>query len=118
LGFITDELLSVKLVRKLLKARRKKGLYQRQVAVLAGFAQPYLAQIEVGLRPVSVKAAGQLEVIYGARPGQFANGVGHRGRPRFWANTVAARRDFRQAIRQFWEFRFFTWTQARCVSPD
>jgi len=95
--------LRIKLARKLLKARIKKGLSQRQVAALAGFAQPYLAQIESGIRPLSRKAAGQLESIYGVKTGQFAKGTGMRGRPALWPKTAAAMRDFRQAIQQFWK---------------
>ena len=95
--------LRMKLARRLLKARLKKRLSQRQVAAQAGFAQPYLAQIESGIRPVSVKVAGLLEVIYAAQPGSFAQGAGRRGRPRFWTKTAAALRAFRGAIRQFWE---------------
>jgi len=92
-----------KLARKLLKARFKKRLSQRQVAAQAGFTQPYLAQIESGIRPISVKAARLLETIYAVEPGTFTQGAGRRGRPKFWTKTAAAMREFRGAIRQFWE---------------
>lgn len=93
----------MKLARRLLKARLRKRLSQRQVAAQAGFAQPYLSQIESGIRPVSEKAARQLESIYAAKPGAFAKGLGRRGRPRFWQKSASALKAFGGAVREFWE---------------
>jgi len=93
----------IKLVRKLLKARLKNRLSQRQVAARAGFSQPYLAQVESGIRPISKNAAHQLERIYGARAGTYTKGAGQRGRPAFSAETAAAMREFPRAIQQFWQ---------------
>lgn len=93
----------IKLARMLLKARQKKNLSQRQVAARAGFAQPYLAQIESGIRPISRRAAHLLEDIYGVKTGQFSRGTGQRGRPALWTKTAEAMREFRRGSRQVWK---------------
>ena len=88
-----------KLAKRLISARMRRGLSQREVAVRAGFRQPYLAQVERGVRPISARALARLEDVYQVQFGKLSAGVGRRGRP---AYTPFGIQGFCRAIRDFW----------------
>lgn len=93
-----------KLTKRLIKLRLVKGLSQHQVAKLAGFCQPYLAQVERGVRPISVRALQLLETVYGKKvSASLRKGVGRRGSPRLTAATRQALKEMAAAIRSLWK---------------
>lgn len=80
-----------KLAKRLIRLRVSKDLSQRDVAERAGFAQPYLAQVEGGVRPISARFLRQLEAIYSKKlSAQLWRVLGRRGRPRHTQNTRLA----------------------------
>ncbi|MBN9419186.1 hypothetical protein ABS71_15570 [bacterium SCN 62-11] len=91
-----------KLLKRLIKVRNKKDLSQREVAERAGFSQSYLAQVELGVRPISGRALGKLEGIYGVKFGKLWAGIGRRGRPAHTAATRRALRELGRGIQEFW----------------
>ncbi len=100
-----------KLAKRLIKLRVAKRMSQYEVARLAGFCQPYLAQVEKGIRPISARALELLEAIYENRLSrQLWKGVGRRGRPAFVGLTRQAMREFGGAIRGVWD-------EAEVVAP-
>ena len=91
-----------KLAKRLISARMRRGLSQREVAVRAGFRQPYLAQVERGVRPISARALARLEDVYQVQFGKLSAGVGRRGRPAYTPQTKRGLREFCRGIRDFW----------------
>lgn len=92
-----------KLTKRIIKLRVGLGLSQRAAALLSGFSQPYLAQVEKGVRPISAGALAKLELVYGKKLNQqLWRGVGRRGKPGFTGETRRAMRDFGRAVRDFW----------------
>lgn len=74
---------------------------QRQLAAAAGFQQPYLAQVETGVRPISLKAAQRVEVALELKAGRLCKPLRTKESRRLWAETRAALREFGRGIRQF-----------------
>lgn len=100
-----------KLAKRLVKLRIAKKMSQYEVARLAGFCQPYLAQVEKGVRPISARALERLEAVYEKKLSrQLWKGVGRRGRPAFVPLTHQAMREFGGAIRG-------VWAEAEVVAP-
>jgi len=91
-----------KLAKRLISTRKRRGLSQREVAARAGFRQPYLAQVERGVRPISAGALARLEAVYLVQFGKLRAGVGRRGRPAYTPNTKRGLREFSRGIREFW----------------
>jgi transcriptional regulator with XRE-family HTH domain len=91
-----------KLARRIAKIRTKKGFSQRCLAREIGVTQSYLAQVEMGLRPVSAKCLARLENLWGTKFGRLWRGVGRRGRPRHTPATSQALRELGRAVREFW----------------
>jgi len=91
-----------KLAKRLISTRKRRGLSQRQVAARAGFRQPYLAQVERGVRPISAGALVRLEEVYQVRFGKLWAGTGRRGRPGYTPETKRGLREFSRGIREFW----------------
>lgn len=92
-----------KLTKRLIRLRLGSRLSQQAAATMAGFSQPYLAQVEKGVRPISGQALARLEAVYGKKlSNQLLRGIGRRGRPGFSADTRRAMRDFGRAIQEFW----------------
>lgn len=91
-----------KLAKRLVAVRQKQELSQREVAALCGFKQPYLAQVERGVRPISARYLEKLEEVYAKSFGKLWAGVGRRGRPAHTPLTRRALRDFARGIREFW----------------
>ena len=77
----------------MVRQRRERKLSQRQLAAEVGCSQPYLAQVETGVRPISKRIAEKLEVVFGVKPGRYTQAVFRRGRPPRGAEA-------RQALRQ------------------
>ena len=69
---------------------------------MAGFRQPYLVQVEKGVRGISLKFARILEAILEVKPGRFSKGCQGRGRQSLKPMTRAAMRELRQGLCQFW----------------
>lgn len=90
-----------KVARVIIRERKARKLSQRQVAAAAGFQQPYLAQVEKGVRPISGKAARGVEAALGLKPGRLCRVLQTKESRRFWAETRAVLRDFGRGIRQF-----------------
>ncbi|MDP2325811.1 MAG: helix-turn-helix transcriptional regulator [Gammaproteobacteria bacterium] len=76
-----------------LRKRRKSKFSQRQLAAKVGCSQPYLAQVETGVRPISKRIAEKLEVVFKVKRGTYTKAVFPRGRPPRGAEA-------RQALRQ------------------
>ncbi|MBN9420646.1 MAG: helix-turn-helix transcriptional regulator [Candidatus Eremiobacteraeota bacterium] len=85
-----------------MKIRVKKGFSQRQAAVEIGVTQSYLAQVEMGYRPISGKCLEKLERLFKTKFGKLWGGIGRRGRPSAAPATREALRELGQAIREFW----------------
>ena len=85
-------------IRRMLLVR---GLSQRQLAAQAGFRQPYLAQVEAGVRSISGKFAVILEEILGVKRGRFVRGVLGRGRQGLMVASRSALRELRRGLRDF-----------------
>ena len=67
-----------KAARDIRSPRLRRGLSQRQLASLAGFRQPYLVQVEKGVRGISLKYARILEGTLGGEARRFSKGcLGH-----------------------------------------
>lgn len=93
-----------KLAKRLIRMRLQCSLSQREAAMEAGFAQPYLVQIEKGIRPVSASALAKLERVYGKKVSrQLWKGIGRRGRRRFTVETRRALAELGASIREFCE---------------
>lgn len=90
-----------KVARDIRRRRLAHGLSQRQLSNQAGFCQPYLAQVEKGVRPISIKAAEKLELALKLKPGRLSNRLRSRESRRLWKETREALRDFGRGIRQF-----------------
>lgn len=100
-----------KLAKRLIRLRIGRGLSQYDVAQMAGFSQPYLAQVELGVRPISGRALARLEEIYEKKLSrQLWKGIGRRGRPAFVGLTGQAMLELAVGIRNFWG-------QAEVVAP-
>ena len=85
-----------KLAKRLIRLRVLAELSQREVAARAEFSQPYLAQVEQGIRPISARGLRKLEVIYGKKvSAPLWKGVGRRGR-------LKLSQDTRLALAEFW----------------
>ena len=91
-----------KAARDIRNTRLRRGLSQRQLASLGGFRQPYLVQVEKGVRGISLKYARILEGILEVKSGRFSKGCLGRGRQQLAPMTRAALRQLRQGLRQFW----------------
>lgn len=92
-----------KLARRLVQLRISRKLSQYEVAKKAGFRQPYLAQVEVGVRPISGRALGRLEEIYEKKLSrQLWKGIGRLGRPGFTKTTRQAMGELVLGIRPIW----------------
>ena len=94
---------SQKVARDIRRVRLARELSQRQLSQLAGFAQPYLCQVEKGVRAVSLKAAKKLEVALELKAGRFCKPLQNRESRKLWAATRAALREFGRHIREFVE---------------
>lgn len=93
-----------KLTKRLIKLRLAKKFSQYEVAKLAGFCQPYLAQVERGVRPISIRALQLLESVYGKKvSASLRKGVGRRGKPPLAPATRQALREMAVALRSFWQ---------------
>jgi len=90
-----------KVARDVRRVRLARELSQRQLGQLAGFAQPYLCQVEKGVRAISVKAARKLELALELKEGRFCKPLRNRESRKLWAATRAALRDFGRQIREF-----------------
>ena len=93
---------SWKAAKDIRNTRLRRGLSQHQLAAQAGFKQPYLAQIEKGVRSISLKFAIILERILEVKPGRFSRGCLRRGRQQLTPATRQALRQLRRGLRQFW----------------
>ena len=91
-----------KVSKDIRKTRLSRGLSQRQLADLAGFRQPYLAQVEHGRRPISAKYAPILEAILKVKAGRFSKGCSGRGQQPLSADTRSALKELRKGLRNFW----------------
>ena len=87
----------IKIARMVLRERRERKLSQRQLAAKVGCSQPYLAQVETGVRPISKKIAQKLEVVFGVKRGRYTQAVFRRGRPPRGAEAQQALRQIQQA---------------------
>ncbi|MBN9419835.1 MAG: helix-turn-helix transcriptional regulator [Candidatus Eremiobacteraeota bacterium] len=85
----------------------KKGFSQRAAAAEIGVTQSYLAQVEMGYRPVSGKCLEKLERLFQARFGKLWKGIGRRGRPAYAPATRGALRELGKAVREFWNGALF-----------
>lgn len=84
-----------KLAKRLVRFRVAQELSQREVTGQAGFTQPYLAQVEKGMRPISAGSLRKLELVYGKKlNAQLWKGVGRRGRPKLSEATRLALAEF------------------------
>ncbi len=93
-----------KLTKRLIKLRLARKLSQHEAAKLAGFCQPYLAQIERGVRPISLRALQLLETVYGKKvSSSLRKGVGRRGKPSLAPATRQAMKEMAAAIRSYWK---------------
>ena len=90
-----------------MKIRVKKGFSQRRAAAEVGVTQSYLAQVEMGHRPISGKCLEKLERLFKTKFGKLWCGVGRRGRPGCAPATREALRELGQAIRAFWNGEVF-----------
>ncbi len=86
-----------KIARMVLKQRRKSKFSQRQLAAEVGCSQPYLAQVETGVRPISKNIAQKLEVVFKVKPGTYTQVVFRRGRPPRGAEARQALGQIRRA---------------------
>ena len=91
-----------KLAKRIAKIRLKKRFSQRGAAAEIGVTQSYLAQVEMGHRPVSGKCLEKLEGLFKTRFGKLWKGIGRRGRPVCAPATREALRELGKAIREFW----------------
>lgn len=91
-----------KLRKKLIRLRMKQGWSQRGVAQKTGLSQPYLAQVEMGERPLSRKGLEKMEAVYGISLQRYSRGVGRPGRPKYWAATREAMRKVARGVRELW----------------
>lgn len=90
-----------KLAKRIAKVRAKRGLSQRQVAASLEVHQSYLAQVEMGHRPLSGKYLGKLEFLFKVQFGALWRGVEKRGRPARAATTRQAMQELGRAVREF-----------------
>ncbi len=85
--------------------RKALGLSQRQVATQAGCSQSYLAQIETGVRPISLRLAVRLEKLFGMPVGRYQRAKFLRGRPRLTeASRAILQRIRRAGGRRPWQY--------------
>ncbi len=82
----------IKIARMILRKRGERKLSQRQLAAEVGCSQPYLAQVETGVRPISRKIAEKLETVFKVKPGTYTQVFFRRGRPPSGAATRGALR--------------------------
>ncbi len=94
---------SQKVARQIRRVRLERGLSQRQLSDRAGFRQPYLCQVERGVRAISVKAAQRLEFALQLKPGKFCKGLLSKESRRLWRTTRLALREFGRCLRDFVE---------------
>lgn len=76
---------------------------QRELSSKAGFQQPYLAQGEKGVRPISLKAAERVETALMLKAGRISKFLRSKESRRLWEESRAALRDFGRGNRQFVE---------------
>lgn len=91
-----------KLCKRLIRLRKRERWSQREVAARAGFSQSYLAQVELGARPISGQALAKLEAVYRVKFGKLWAGIGRRGRPGRTLLTRRALREFARGVQEFW----------------
>ncbi len=94
---------SQKVARDIRRIRLAQGLSQRQLSARAGFQQPYLCQVETGVRAISLNGAKKLEWALGLRSGKLCKVLQRRESRKLWPVTRAALREFGQEIRNFVE---------------
>lgn len=92
-----------KLAKRIAKIRIRKGFSQRQAASAIGVDQSYLAQVEMGHRPISGNCLGKLERLFKTQFGKLWKGIGRRGRPNYAPATRAALRELGKAVQEFWK---------------
>ena len=93
-----------KLAKRLIRLRLQRNLSQREASVEAGFSQPYLFQVEKGIRPISGAALAKLERVYNKKvSAPLWKGIGWRGRYRFTADTRRALAELGASIKEFCE---------------
>lgn len=92
-----------KVARQIRRTRLDQNLSQRKLSELAGFQQPYLCQVETGVRTISFGAARKLELALGLQPGKFCKQLESKESRKLWAVTRAALREFGRGIRTFVE---------------
>lgn len=94
---------SQKVAREIRRIRLAQKLSQRELSERAGFQQPYLCQVETGVRAISLKAARSLELALELRAGKFCKRLQTKESRKRWAATRAALREFGRRIRNFVE---------------
>ena len=90
-----------KVARVIRRVRLARGLSQRQLSAQAGFQQPYLAQVEKGVRCISMRSARKLELALELKPGKLCKVLNARESRRLWRETREALREFGRAIQEF-----------------
>ena len=94
---------SQRVARDIRRIRLARELSQRHLSNLVGFQQPYLCQVETGVRAISLKAAARLERALELKPGRFSSLLRSKESRKLWAATRAALKEFGRQIRQFLE---------------
>lgn len=92
-----------KLAKRLRCVREKSRLSQGKAAGKIGVTQSYLAQVEMGYRPISGRCLEKLELLYGVKFGKLWKGAGRRGRPGHVAATRAGLKQMGRALSCFWK---------------
>lgn len=90
-----------KVAREIRRLRLARRLSQRQLSAQAGFQQPYLAQVETGVRCISMGAAHKLELALKLKPGSLCKILDRKESRRLWKESREALREFGRAIREF-----------------
>ncbi len=98
-----------KAAREIKMKRKARGMSQRQLATAAGFQQPYLAQVETAVRPISLRALRRVEVALEMKPGRLCKYLHNGESRRHWKMTRAALREFGRGVREF--------VQGECRKP-
>lgn len=94
---------SQKVAREIRRVRLAQDLSQRKLSERAGFQQPYLCQVETGMRTISLRSAKKLELALGLRPRKLTRLLETTESRKLWKATRAALQQFGRGIRTFME---------------